>query len=126
MAKAPVSYFNANMENDVPQASEAGAAVKEAVAAMKSIAERISIVEEIAQQTNLLALNAAIEAARAGSEGHGFAVVAFDPQTCRERSQEAAKEIGDLALSSVKVGVNPSSPFHNHEASSGPVLSTAK
>jgi methyl-accepting chemotaxis protein len=87
----------------VQQASDGGVAVKEAVAAMRSIADRISVVEEIAQQTNLLALNAAIEAARAGSEGRGFAVVASEIRKLAERSQEAAKEIGDLAASSVKV-----------------------
>jgi methyl-accepting chemotaxis protein len=70
---------------------------------MRSIAEKISIVEEIAYQTNLLALNAAIEAARAGEHGRGFAVVATEVRKLAERSQAAAKEIGGLAASSVKV-----------------------
>jgi methyl-accepting chemotaxis protein len=84
-------------------ADESGRAVRETVAAMKSIAERISIVEEIAYQTNLLALNAAIEAARAGEHGRGFAVVASEVRKLAERSQVAAKEIGGLASSSVNV-----------------------
>jgi methyl-accepting chemotaxis protein len=70
---------------------------------MKSIAEKISIIEEIAYQTNLLALNAAIEAARAGEHGRGFAVVATEVRKLAERAQKAAKEIGELAGSSVKV-----------------------
>jgi methyl-accepting chemotaxis protein len=84
-------------------ADESGRAVGETVVAMKSIAERISIIEEIAYQTNLLALNAAIEAARAGEHGKGFAVVATEVRKLAERAQKAAKEIGTLAGSSVQV-----------------------
>jgi methyl-accepting chemotaxis protein len=84
-------------------AEESGRAVAETVGAMKSIADRISIIEEIAYQTNLLALNAAIEAARAGEHGKGFAVVATEVRKLAERAQKAAKEIGALAGTSVKV-----------------------
>jgi len=84
-------------------AEESGQAVKDTVDAMASIAERISIIEEIAYQTNLLALNAAIEAARAGEHGRGFAVVATEVRKLAERSQAAAKEIAGQAGESVKV-----------------------
>ncbi|MEW6379376.1 MAG: methyl-accepting chemotaxis protein [bacterium] len=84
-------------------AKESGHAVAETVTAMKDIAGKISIIEEIARQTNLLALNAAIEAARAGEYGKGFAVVASEVRKLAERSQIAAGEIGKLSSSSVEV-----------------------
>ena len=84
-------------------AKEGGKAVIETVAAMKEIATKISIIEEIARQTNLLALNAAIEAARAGEHGKGFAVVASEVRKLAERSQSAAGEISGLSTRSVAV-----------------------
>jgi len=84
-------------------AEESGNAVSEAVTAMKVIAEKTSIIEEIARQTNLLALNAAIEAARAGEHGKGFAVVAAEVRKLAERSQKAAGEIGDLSSATVAI-----------------------
>jgi methyl-accepting chemotaxis protein len=83
------------------EAVDGGAAVSQTVTAMKQIAAKIGIVDDIAYQTNLLALNAAIEAARAGEHGKGFAVVAAEVRKLAERSQEAAKEIGELAVNSV-------------------------
>ena len=84
-------------------AEKGGHAVQETVSAMKEIAGRINIIEEIARNTNLLALNAAIEAARAGEHGKGFAVVASEVRKLAERSQKAAGEISELSQSSVSV-----------------------
>jgi len=80
-------------ETVAEQAKEGGEAVKETVVAMKNIAEKIGIIEDIAYQTNLLALNAAIEEARAGDHGKGFAVVAAEVRKLAGRSEEAAGEI---------------------------------
>ncbi|WP_416064649.1 methyl-accepting chemotaxis protein [Rhizobium sp. ZK1] len=83
-------------------AENSGDAVNRAVAAMRTIAEKIGIVQEIARQTDLLALNAAVEAARAGEHGKGFAVVASEVRKLAERSQSAAAEISAMSGDTVK------------------------
>ncbi|MBU1002319.1 MAG: methyl-accepting chemotaxis protein [Proteobacteria bacterium] len=84
-------------------AESGGKAVTDTVRAMKEIASKITIIEEIARQTNLLALNAAIEAARAGEHGKGFAVVAAEVRKLAERSGSAASEISELSTNSVGI-----------------------
>lgn len=84
-------------------AEEGSGAFKRTITAMKEIAEKTTIIEEIARQTNLLALNAAIESARAGEHGKGFAVVAAEVRKLAERSGVAANEISELSSSSVNI-----------------------
>ena len=90
-------------EQAAKDAATGGEAVGQTVTAMREIADKISIIEEIARQTNLLALNAAIEAARAGEHGKGFAVVAAEVRKLAERSGVAAAEISELSANSVDV-----------------------
>ena len=90
----------ASMAADDARAS--GEAVIRTVGAMKEVAEKINIIEEIARKTDLLALNAAVEAARAGDHGKGFAVVASEVRKLAERSQTAAAEISRLTAGGVK------------------------
>jgi methyl-accepting chemotaxis protein len=95
------------------EAVEGGEAVTKTVAAMKDIANKISIIDDIAYQTNLLALNAAIEAARAGEHGKGFAVVAAEVRKLAERSQVASHDIGKLASGSVDLAERAGTLFNS-------------
>jgi methyl-accepting chemotaxis protein len=90
-------------EKAAGDANQGGEAVGQTVSAMKQIAEKISIIEDIARETNMLSLNAAIEAARAGEHGKGFAVVAAQVRKLAENSQKAAGEISKLSADSVEV-----------------------
>lgn len=84
---------------------------QKSIHAMNEIAEKISIIDEIAFQTNILALNAAVEAARAGEHGKGFAVVAAEVRKLAERCALAAKEIDSVSTDGKTVSRQTSDAF---------------
>lgn len=87
-------------------ADESGTAVRDTVESMQQVAEKISVIQEIAGQTRLLSLNASIEAARAGNSGKGFAVVASEVSKLAELSAQAASGIEGLTQQSVNIANN--------------------
>jgi methyl-accepting chemotaxis protein len=89
-------------QQGLKEAEESGRSVAESLEAIKTIASKVSIIEEIAYQTNLLEVNAAIVAAQAGEHGRGMAVVAGEVRRLAMSSREAAKEVMGLASVSVR------------------------
>lgn len=80
-----------------------GNTVRETSVAMRNIADKILMINDIADRIDLLAINAGIEAARAGEHGKGFAVVALEVRNLAESSQEAASDIDKVSKESVRI-----------------------
>ena len=85
------------------EAIESGKAVHETVMAIRQIASKIAIIQDIASQTRLLSLNATIEASRVQDHGKAFGVVAAEVRGLADTTKTAAMEISELATSTVAV-----------------------
>ncbi len=73
--------------------------------------------EDISFQTNILALNAAVEAARAGSYGKGFSVVAEEVRRLAAQSSESSKRTSEMIENS-SMSIETGTGFANKAASS--------
>jgi methyl-accepting chemotaxis protein len=84
-------------------AEEGSNVIGETVVVMQQIAQKITIIKEIADQTRMLSLNATIEAARAQEHGKAFSVVAAEVRKLSDVTKKAAEQIDQLAASSLDV-----------------------
>ena len=96
-----VEETSLNVKNGGDHMHQLTSAMDNIGSASNQITNITKVIEDIAFQTNILSLNAAIEAARAGTAGKGFSVVADEVRNLAAKSAEAAKKTADLIQHSV-------------------------
>jgi methyl-accepting chemotaxis protein len=104
---------NSSTLKTIEAIKEGNKSTEESVMAMKEVASKVEIINDIAFQTNILALNAAVEASHAGDAGKGFAVVANEVKKLAERSNDAAKEIVGVTEKVFKISESAGNKLHS-------------
>ena len=94
--------FNASLRKKMEQIAEQILNLSEQTDQIGNIT---NLVSDLANQTNMLALNAAVEAARAGSQGKSFAVVAAEIRKLADRSRKSADQINGF-ISNIQNATN--------------------
>ncbi|MES2091866.1 MAG: methyl-accepting chemotaxis protein [Pseudomonadota bacterium] len=100
-ASEPVRSMRADAQRSQKAMSGLTDSMRALQAKSREIAQVVGLVETVAYQTRLLSLNASVEAARAGSAGKGFAIVAQEVRALAHRSEEAARKIHTIVNSSI-------------------------
>jgi methyl-accepting chemotaxis protein len=114
------------VETGSMQMSSLIGAIAEISATSDKIGLIVKTINDIAFQTNLLALNAAVEAARAGSAGKGFSVVAEEVRNLASKTSEATRDISSLIGNSAKAVQNGSNIAQDTAASFNSIVERTK
>jgi len=104
---------NSSTGKTIEAIKEGSKSTEESILAMREVADKVQVINEIAFQTNILALNAAVEASHAGDAGKGFAVVANEVKKLAERSNGAALEIENVTNKVFRISEAAGNKFTN-------------
>lgn len=76
---------------------------REAVKVLQLMIHQSKAIHEIATQTYMLAINASIEAAKAGTHGRGFSVIAKGIRDLAERAQSTSVQLSEISTQGIEV-----------------------